>query len=143
MTICISCFIGSLACLGIASYIMGAAVMGDIKRNLHSINDNAKINRYQPSKIIEQFSDFIPFHSMTKELSITWRIVAKIRCNWLRFCFCFCNRFILNISEIAQPMFMVHFALTLALICSIMLMIQTEIVQYTYTIQRETTYFST
>lgn len=36
----------------------------------------------------------------------------------------------LNISDICQPIFMVHFALTLALICSIMLSIQSEIVQY-------------
>lgn len=43
----------------------------------------------------------------------------------------FWNRLILSVSDIIQPLVMVHFALTLALICSVMLLIQTEIVEYT------------
>lgn len=68
MTACIANFVGSLAILGISTYLMGAAINKDIRRNLHSINDNTEIKKNRLI-IIEQFSDFIQIHSMAKQLS--------------------------------------------------------------------------
>lgn len=71
MTICISYFVGSLAILGISTYILMLAMIKDIKYRLYSINENAKADKNKnPTATVEQFSDFIQMHSMTKQLSI-------------------------------------------------------------------------
>lgn len=67
-TICIASFIGSLAILGISSYLLGIAIVKDMKYNLYLMNDNAKI-KAKRLITVEQFSDFIKLHSMAKKLS--------------------------------------------------------------------------
>lgn len=70
ITTCMCYFVGSLFILGISSYLMVIPVMKDIKVSLCSINDIAKSHKDQLATI-KQFSDFIPFHSWAKQLSIS------------------------------------------------------------------------
>lgn len=131
MTVWIGCFVGSIATLGVSSYLIGVAVADDIKGHLYAINDNAKTKRTRLTAV-EQFSDFIENHTFVKQLSAGYdhyhRCVDATKI--LISDFSFACRIFTSVSNISQPIFMVFFTTILVIIVGIMVMIQSKIVEY-------------
>lgn len=125
----ISCILS----LAIGSYIFAIASTKEIRRNIRDFNKVVMVNDEQtkPDKrsyLISQFSVFIHAHSTVKQLSIhcKWDLPQRTIINWdIKFI----SRVATDFSNVFQPIFMVLFSWSIIAICSLMLLIQIEIVE--------------
>lgn len=67
LTTYMSVFVGSLATIGVASFLFEAAIIEDIEMHLNSINESAKL-REDRLETFKKLSNAIEIHSMMKQL---------------------------------------------------------------------------
>lgn len=117
-------FISGATSFGIAVFLYIATITEDVKFCLKSINKKAKRKKNQ-AHTFEQLKDFIQLHSVAKQLS-------KICLTSTKFVTVLFHKYRLvrDFSTIYQPIFMFTFTWSLITICSAMLMLQLELVQY-------------
>lgn len=119
--------------LGLGTYFFIIAVIKDINGLLQNIDNCAKLKRKNQTHVLKKLFEFIQFHSDVKQLNNNSHF--KLFVQFLNFNILF--QFPFNVfsamkhfSEVYQLVFACLFAWSLVTICGAMLMIQTELVQY-------------
>lgn len=123
----------------IASYLFKMSLSEGTKNIFHSIDANSKTKENR-LHIHAQFREFIDLHSATKQLSIKYFITYKKTLKSFErpddfypkvlFFRLFHFRTMTNLSNLYQPIFMILFPRNLFTVCSAMLLVQLELVEY-------------
>lgn len=109
-----------LAICGFGTFSMLFPLTDDLKNDLKMINENAKRRRNR-SKIVNQFSQFVPFHSKLVQLSSTQALSSSNFSQLTTNVFYF--SLIHDYSDLLNLIFIIMFTWSIAGVCSLMLML--------------------
>lgn len=124
MFTCLFLVISCILTLGIGLFIFGLAFCDDIENDLNSIKE--KENR---SKTVKQLSEFIRYHSESLQL-IVFCFFFNLSFEFYLYSYTSFRLINSDFSTIFQPIFLVLFLWSTITICSGMLVIQSELVEY-------------
>lgn len=123
-------FFANIMCFGIGMSLFIQSSITDIQCHLKLLNKSIKSKDHR-LVLIKQIRDFIQYYSDAKQLS-EFKFVPLIEFQYSIF---FIFRMVRDFLVIIQPMLMVTIGYSFITICSVFLIIQAELVKYTFLVK--------